>query len=95
MKFSKTLGPNGTVITMISWTIGSWQGWAPDRWLIGFGHLCSRKWSPKGVFLKFQKIVKVRHWEPLKTVAGNGFEKHDKSMKTILENQWLLMFQNH
>ena len=84
MTFRKTLGPNGTISTMVSSTTGSWQGWVPDKWLIGFGHHCSRRWSPKGVFLKIQKIVKgtqnqfitkVRHRDPLKNVPGNGLGK--------------------
>ena len=53
--------------------------------------LCSRKWCPKGTFLKSPKIEngtkikffnKDRHQDPLKTVPGSGFEK---TMKKCLE----------
>ena len=48
------------------------------------------KGGPKGAFLKILKIVNgttnqlvinVRRWDPLKTVPGTGFEKHETSMK--------------
>ena len=54
--YEKSGGPNSTVITMLSWRAGLLQGWVPDRWLICFGHLSSRRWSPKGAFWKTMKI---------------------------------------
>ena len=48
------------------------------------------KGSPKVYFLEIPKIENVtkidqwrqdRHQDPLKTLSGNGFEKHEKSMK--------------
>jgi len=80
----KTLGPNGTRITMVSWKAGSRQGRSPYFGGLGFWRPAARKWCPKGAFLKTMKIengtqkhffIKVRRWDPLKTVPGSGFEK--------------------
>ena len=82
--FLKTLGPNGTRITVVSWKAGSRKGRSPYFGGLGFGRLLGRKGRPKGAFLKTMKIEngtkkqfvrKVRRWDPLKTVSGSGFEK--------------------
>ena len=82
--FLKTLGPNGTRITMVSWKAGSRQGRSPYFEVLGFWRLLGQKGRPKGAFLKIMKIGngtqiqlfrKVRRWDPLKTVPRSGFEK--------------------
>ena len=54
---------------------------------------CGQRWSPKGVFLKTQKIAKgtqnqlfvtVWHWYPLKTVQGSGFKQTWKNIETSI-----------
>ena len=82
--FLKTLGPNGTRITVVSWKAGSRKGRSPYFGGLGFWRLLGRKGHPKGALLTTMKIEngtqnqlfrKVRRWDPLKTVPGSGFEK--------------------
>ena len=38
--------------------------------------------------------MKVRHWDPLKTVLRSGFEKHEQSMKEQSENErFIIVFK--
>ena len=82
--FWKTLGPNGTRITVVSWKAGSRKGRSPEFGVLGFWRLLGRKGRPKDVFWKTMKIengtkkqlfIIGRRWDPLKTVLGSGFEK--------------------
>ena len=82
--FWKTLGPNGTRITVVSWKAGSRKGCSRYFGGLGFWSLLGRKSRPKGAFLKTMKIgndtqiqlfIIGRRWDPLKTVPGSGFEK--------------------
>ena len=102
--FLKTLGPNGTVITMVSWKAGSRTKRQPAFFLLLPWRPSTRKWCPKGAFLKIMKIengtkiqlfIKVQHLDPLKTVLGSGFEKTLKTTKKLSGNQWFLMVQNN
>jgi hypothetical protein len=52
-----------------------------------------RKWFPKGSFLEIPKIgngIKIdqwrqdRHWDPLKTLSGSGFEKTRKINEILI-----------
>ena len=91
--FLKTLGPNGTRITVVSWKAGSAPGCSESLGVLGFWRLLEQKGCPKDAFLKIMKIGngtqiqlfrKVRCWDPLKTVPGSGFEKTLKiNEKTI------------
>ena len=89
---------------MVSWKSGSREGPPRSLGALLLFRLLWRKGGPKVAFLKTLKIEngtpkhffrKVRHWDPLRTVLGSGFKKHEKTMKTLLENQWFLMVQNH
>ena len=55
----------------------------PQRCL--FFNPANRKWHQKN------NVVKVRHWDPLKTVLGSGFEKTWKIDEKLPENQLLEM----
>ena len=91
--FFKTLGPNGTRITVVSWKAGSRKRRSHPFGGLGFWSLLGRKGRPKGAFLKTMKIEHgtknqlfrtVWCWDPLKTVPGSGFEKtwkiHEKTI---------------
>ena len=56
MTFEKTLGPNGTVITKVSWAAGSLQGAVQWEAAGVFLRLHLRKGAPKGASLKTMKI---------------------------------------
>ena len=82
--FWKTLGPNGTRITLVSWKAGSAPGCSESLGVVGFWRLLGQKGCPKDAFLNIMKIGngtqiqlfrKVRCWDLLKTVPGSGFEK--------------------
>ena len=84
MLFLKTLGPNGTRITVVSWKAGSRQGRSPYFEVLGFWRLLGQKGGSKDPFLKIMKIRngtqtqlfrKVRRWDPLKTVPRKFDEK--------------------
>ena len=81
MTLKKTPGPNGPVITMVSWKAGSVEV-RPGS--LGILSSFFRPLGRKGAFLKTMKIengtpkqlfIKVRHWDPLKTGPRSGFEK--------------------
>ena len=82
--FLKTLGPNGTRITVVAWKAGSRKGCSRYFGVLGFWRLLGRKGRPKDAFLKTMKIEKVtknqlfiigRRLDPLKTVPKSGLEK--------------------
>ena len=97
MTFLQTLGPNGTVIIVVSWKAGSREGPPGSLGVFILFRPLGRKGCPKGAFLKTMKIENgtknkffriFRHWDPLKTLPGSGFEKTWKYMKNI----WKSMF---
>ena len=97
--FLKTLGPNGTRITVVSWKAGSRQGRSPYFEVLGFWRLLGQKGRPKGAFLKIMKIGngtqtqlfrKVRRWDPLKTIPRSGFEKTWKFNEKTIRKSMLL-----
>ena len=101
MTFEKPLGPNGTVITLVSCKAGSLEGQA-GRWDYFFFFVClGEKVVQRVSFKKIQKIenntqnqlfVYVRHWDPLRTVPrGAVLKKHEASMKTRSENESFFM----
>ena len=99
MLLLKTLGPNGTVIIMVSWKAGSRQG-GPARETLGlFGAFVAENGVQKVPFenpeikngTEIKLFIKVQHLDPLKTLPGSGFENTWKSMKTESENQWFLI----
>ena len=86
----KPLGPNGTIIRMVSRNAG-WLEGSPGRWdYFFFFRLLWRKGVPKGAFLKIQKIengtpkqlfIKVRHWDPSGTLLKRSRGAVSKNMK--------------
>ena len=61
--------------------------------------MLGRKGRPKGAFLKTMKIengtknqlfLKVRRWDPLKTVPGSGFEKRLKMYEKTIGKSMVL-----
>ena len=96
---------------MVSWKAGSRQGGVWWETGVVLGRLLGRKGSPKGAFLKNMKIengtkqvvITVRHWDPLKTVLGSGFENtwnideklNGKSMVFDDQNHWQVLKNKH
>ena len=104
MTFKKTLGPNGTAITMVSWKAGSRE--VLPRSLAGllFFRLLGRKGGPKGVFLKTMKTKNCQKTHVHKSSALGPSKKRSwgavlkqiwKSKKKRSGNQWVLMVRYH
>ena len=100
----KTRGPNGTVITIVSWKAGSREVMPRSTGELFSFRLFGRKGGPKSPFLKpweskmaqtKQLFITSWHWAPLKTVLWSGFEYTWKINENILETQWFLKVSNH
>ena len=102
--FLKTLGPNGKVITMVSWKAGSREVQPGRLGALLLFRLLRRKGDPKDAFLKTMKIengsndqlfIKVRHLDPSKMVQRSGFPPKMKSGRNINGFWWAKTIGNY